>query len=177
MKSSHRVQRSSWIALAALAAACTSCSRSTPAGQDASPLASATAAVSSSPAKCVAFDALASVSCRNGKREVDRIPEDAQQAFVLSHCPLDDCGSGGCTYDVYEAEGACLRGVGSVHGASFDVAAPGAGAPPALRTWGRSGTTHVVTEYELADGKLVKRRQFVCDYGSGKPMPEECPKM
>jgi len=95
----------------------------------------------------------------------------------MSHCPQDDCGSGGCTYDVYVAEGACLRAAGSVHGVSYDVAVPAAGAAPGLRTWGRSGTTHIATEYELSGGKLVKQRQFVCDYGSGKPLPAECPKM
>lgn len=151
------------------------CSRPAPAGNDAG----VASIPSSTPPDgvCSSLEKLAQTTCRNGKREVTRVPEDAQSGFVMSHCPLDDCGSGGCTYDVYVAEGACLRAAGSVHGLSFDVAVPASGSAAGLRTWGRSGTTHVATEYELTGGKLVKQRQFVCDYGSGKPLPPECPKL
>jgi hypothetical protein len=95
----------------------------------------------------------------------------------LSHCPLDDCGSGGCTYDLYSKQGGCLRRLGNVHGAWIDVAAPSGSSPASIRTWGRSGTTHVATEYDVGGGGLVRRRQFVCEYGGDRPMPAECPKL
>ncbi len=116
--------------------------------------------------------------CRNGNRNVDVLPAFSGAGLELSHCPLDDCGSGGCTYDVYGTYQGCLRKLGSVHGASIDVAVADASAsPPSIRTWGRSGTVHVATEYEIQGGKLQRRGQIVCDYGAGKPLPPECPKL
>lgn len=123
---------------------------------------------------CTTHDKLAASPCRNGERNVDAI---GAASIELSHCPLDDCGSGGCTYDVYGAHQGCLRKLGSVHGASIDVAVADASAGASIRTWGRSGTTHVATEYDVQGGTLRRRRQFVCDYASGKPLAAECPKL
>jgi hypothetical protein len=126
---------------------------------------------------CSTHDQLASQVCRTGARQVDKLPAAGNLGLELSHCPLDDCGSGGCTYDVYSGQPGCLRKLGSVHGAWIDVAPSTPSTPPSLRTWGRSGTTHIATEYDIEGGGLVKRRQFTCDYGSGKPLPAECPKL
>jgi hypothetical protein len=136
----------------------------------------ATAAASMEP--CTPHDKLISMPCRNGERNVDVLPAISGAGIELSHCPLDDCGSGGCTYDVYGIHLGCLRKLGSVHGVSIDVAvADASAAPPSIRTWGRSGTTHIATEYDVLGGTLQRRRQFVCDYGSGKPLLPECPKL
>lgn len=138
--------------------------------------AAATAEASIEP--CTPHDKLIAIPCKNGERNVDALPAISGAGLELSHCPLDDCGSGGCTYDVYGMHQGCLRKLGSVHGVSIDVAvADAAASSPSIRTWGSSGTTHVATEYEVQGGKLQRRRQFVCDYGSGKPLPAECPKL
>jgi hypothetical protein len=126
---------------------------------------------------CQLHEQLKAQPCRTGERNVDKLPGSDAWGLELSHCPLDDCGSGGCTYDVYGLHAGCLRRLGTVHGAWIDVVAPQGSTTPSLRTWGRSGTTHVATEYRIEGGRLARQRQFLCDYGSGKPMAAECPKL
>lgn len=133
-------------------------------------------ALSSGTQACTTHDKIAAMPCRAGARKLDTLPPASGVVLELTHCPLDDCGSGGCSYQVYGLHQGCLRELGSVHGASIDVSTPDGG-PPLLRTWGRSGTTHVATDYQIEAGQLVRRGQFVCDYGSGKPMPPQCPKL
>jgi hypothetical protein len=125
---------------------------------------------------CTSHDKLAAAPCRTGSRKLDSLPESAGLVLSLSHCPLDDCGSGGCSYEVYGQYHGCLRRLGEVRGASIDITAPDAAAP-SIRTWGRSGTTHVATDYELQEGRLVPRGRLVCDYGSAAPLPAACPKL
>jgi hypothetical protein len=165
----------------AMAAACLACSKSDP-QPSAVPAATTAAAAPSTSASaawdpCTTPEQVQKQPCRAGQRQFDQLPTGDGPEIWLTHCPLDDCGSGGCAYDVYGQPGGCLRRIGTIHGAWIDVAAPSDGHPTRLRTWGRSGSTHVATEYDMASGRLVPVRKFVCEYGGGRPLPSECPKL
>jgi hypothetical protein len=127
---------------------------------------------------CTSADTAQRQPCRSGRRQLDRLPTEQPLGLDLSHCPLDDCGSGGCSYDVYGAPGGgCYRLLGTIHGGWIDVVAGQDGGTAQLRTWGRSGSTLVATDYAMATGVLVQQRQFTCDYGAGRPLSHECPKL
>ena len=168
---SRHVQLGYWFNTGLAIAAVASCSRAEPSR---APADGSAPSADFANGLCSSADRVRLQPCRNGTRQLDSLPGCG---IDLSHCPLDDCGSGGCTYDVYGVHAGCYDRLGSIHGAWVDVVVERADAGLMLRTWGRSGTTHVATEYDWSSGKLVQVRQFVCEYGSGQALGPECPKL
>jgi hypothetical protein len=158
-----------WVTLAA------ACSR--PDNLHAAATAQPSASDSAGSQPCTSPERVQGQPCRTGQRQHDRLPTGEASELELSHCPLDDCGSGGCAYDVYGTQAGCYRRLGTIHGAWIDIVSAEEAGGTRLRTWGRSGSTLVATDYDVSTGALVQRRQFACEYGVGKPLSPECPKL